>query len=84
MIPSLPKLIGLFAIIWLVWMVFRFFEARQRDFANQPKDDGEGKSSGRPEETKNGGHANSFDLRECDVCGAWVSGETCERQNCPY
>ena len=84
MIPSLPKLIGLFAMIWLVWMVFRFFEARQKDLANQPKDDGEGKSSGGAEETKNEGHANSFDLHECDVCEAWVSGETCERKNCPY
>ena len=26
----------------------------------------------------------SVDLIECDICGAWVAGDRCERDNCPY
>jgi hypothetical protein len=26
----------------------------------------------------------SVDLRECEICVAWVSGKNCGRQNCPY
>jgi hypothetical protein len=84
MILSLPKLLGLFAVIWLVWTAFRFFEERQKNLANQPSDDGESKSSGGAGAAKNEANATSVDLQECDVCGAWVSGETCECENCPY
>ena len=83
MIPSLPKLLGLFAVIWLVWAAFRFFEARQKNFASQPIDDNESKSSGEAGATENEKYTASVDLKECDLCGAWFSGETCERENCP-
>ena len=84
MIPSLPKLLGLFAVIWLVWTVFRFFEARQKNFANQHVDDGKSKSSGEAQAPENETYTTSVDLQECDLCGAWSSGETCERENCPH
>lgn len=84
MILSFPKLLGLFAVIWLVWRAFRFFEARQKNLARQPSNKGGGKSSDEAEAAKNEAHTTSVDLQECDICGAWVSGETCERENCPY
>ena len=71
MIPSLPKLIGLVAVIWLVWMVFRMFEARQARDTKPGNDD----------RTMD---PTSVDLVECDICGAWVTGDRCERDNCPY
>ena len=84
MIPSLPKLLGLFAVIWLVWMVFRFFEARQKDYASKFSENGENKSSGRAEADKSDARSTSVDLQECNLCGTWVSGETCKRENCPF
>ena len=83
MILSLPKLLGLFAFIWLVWTVFRFFEARQKNVANQYADNGKSKSSGEARAPENQTYTNSVDLQECDLCGAWFSGENCERENCP-
>ena len=84
MIPSLPKLLGLFAVIWLVWMVFRFFEVLQKNRANQPPDEGDREPLGGVGTAKNEVHASSLDLQECDVCETWVSGKTCERENCPH
>ena len=85
MIFSLPKLLGLFALIWLVWVAFRFFEARQKkNDINQDSGDGKGKSPSEAGMGENGEDAKSIDLQECDVCGAWVISETCERENCPY
>ncbi len=72
MIPSLPKLIGLAAVIWLVWIAFRMFEARQARGETKPDNDD------RPADPP------SVDLVECDICGAWVAGDSCERDNCPY
>ena len=80
MVLSLPKILGLFAQIWLVWMAFRFIEARQKNRADQPLDkncDGAGA-------TKRDQNDASVDLQECKICGAWVSGETCDRENCPH
>ena len=71
MIPSLPKLIGLAAVIWLVWMAFRMLEARQ---ARGTKPDNDDRTV----------DPTSVDLIECDICGAWVAGDRCERDNCPY
>ena len=71
MIPSIPKLIGLAAVIWLVWMAFRMFEARQ---ARGTKPDNNDRTA----------DPTSVDLVECDICGAWVAGDRCERDNCPY
>ena len=84
MIPSLPKLLGLFAVIWLVWTAFRFYEARLKNRTDHSLNDGGGKSSGGARSAKNTENANSVDLQECDICGAWVIGETCERETCPF
>ena len=80
MVLSLPKIIGLFALIWLVWMAFRFIEARQKNRADQPSDKN-GDVAGAAKKDQNDA---SVDLQECTICGAWVSGETCDRENCPY
>ena len=79
MILSLPKLLGLLAVIWLVWVTFKFFEARQKNGSKHSVDNGESKSASPDKDT----YETSVDLRECDLCGVWFSGETCERQNCP-
>ena len=87
MIPSLPKLLGLIAIIWLVWTVFRIYETRQAAIRAQRANDGDGSRHNTPHEAagSDGGDADlSVDLRECKICGAWVSGENCGRENCPY
>ena len=80
MVLSLPKILGLFALIWLVWMAFRFIEVRKRNLADQPSD----KNRDAAEATKKDQNDASVDLQECTICGAWVSGETCDRENCPY
>ena len=80
MVLSLPKILGLFALIWLVWMAFRFIEARQKNRADQPLD----KNSDAAGAAKKDQNDASVDLQECTICGAWVSGETCDRINCPY
>jgi len=74
MIPSLPKLVALAAVIWAVWMGFRLIERRGKGSdgrADQAGDDG--KASNR-----------ALDLEECRICRAWVAGEPCEREACPY
>ncbi|MFL2845804.1 MAG: hypothetical protein ACJ0BO_06030 [Candidatus Puniceispirillaceae bacterium] len=83
MILSLPKLLGLLAVIWLVWTAFRFFETRQKNGSNHSNDNGESKSAGEAGAPEMERYETSVDLRECDLCGAWFSGETCERENCP-
>jgi len=80
MVLSLPKILGLFALIWLVWMAFRFIEARQKNLADQPLD----KNGDAARAAKKDQNDASVDLQECTICGAWVSGETCDRENCPY
>ena len=80
MVLSLPKILGLFALIWLVWMAFRFIEARQKNRVDQPLD----KNSDAAGAAKKDQNDASVDLQECTICGAWVSGETCDRVNCPY
>ena len=80
MVLSLPKILGLFALIWLVWMAFRFIEARQKNHADQTLD----KNSDAAGVAKKDQNEVSVDLKECTICGAWVSGETCDRENCPY
>ena len=80
MVFSLPKILGLFALIWLVWMAFRFIEARQKNQVDQTLD----KNSDVAGAAKKDQNEASVDLQECTICGAWVSGETCDRENCPY
>ena len=83
MILSLPKLLGLLAVIWLVWTAFRFFETRQKNGSNHSNDNGKTKSAGEAGAPDNETYETSVDLQECDLCGAWFSGETCDRENCP-
>ena len=80
MVLSLPKILGLFALIWLVWMAFRFIEERQKNSADQTFD----KNGDAATATKKDQNDVSVDLQECAICGSWVSGETCDRENCPY
>ena len=61
-------------------MAFRFIEARQKNGADQPLDKNED-AAGAAKKDQNDA---SVDLQECTICGAWVSGETCDRVNCPY
>ena len=87
MIPSLPKLLGLIAIIWVVWTVFRIYEARQAAIrAQKTKDGGESSHDGADDAAgRDKSDADySVDLRECKICGAWVSGDNCGRENCPH
>ena len=74
MIPSLPKLLALAAVIWAVWMGFRLLERRG------------GNQGGRDDQAKDAGAGanRALDLEECAVCRAWVAGEACEREACPY
>ena len=80
MVISLPKILGLFALIWLVWTVFRFIEARQKNLADQPLDKNDNAAGAAKKDQSDA----SVDLQECTICGAWVSGETCDRESCPY
>ena len=80
MVLSLPKILGLFALIWLVWMAFRFIEARQKNRADQPLDKS-GDAAGAAKKDQNDA---SGDLQECTICGAWVSGGSCDRESCPH
>ena len=80
MVVSLPKILGLIAVIWLVWMIFQVIDARQKNRADQPLD----KNGDAPGAAKRDPNDASVDLQECTICGAWVSGETCGRENCPY
>ena len=87
MIPSLPKLLGLIAIIWVVWTVFRIYETRQAAIrAKQTKDRDEARhdAAHRAAGRDNSDADHSVDVRECKTCGAWVSGENCGQENCPY
>ena len=87
MIPSLPKLLGLIAIIWVVWTVFRIYETRQAAIrAQQARDRDEARhdAAHRAARRDNSDADHSVDVRECKTCGAWVSGENCGQENCPY
>ena len=85
MIPSLPKLLGLIAIIWVVWTSFRIYETRQaalRAEKNKQSDDG---APADRDVTQGGSDENdSIELRECEICGTFYSGENCGQENCPH
>ena len=83
MILSFPKLVGLLAVVLLVWITFRLFEARQKNGTYRPIEEDESKSAGEAGRSGNETGNTPVDLQECDLCGAWFSGETCERENCP-
>ena len=73
MIPSLPKLLALGAVIWAVWVGFRILERRKGAKNGQVPHHGDESKEHR-----------ALDLEECRVCRAWVNGEACEREACPY
>ena len=71
---SLPKILALVAVIGAVWYGFRLLEAHRRaQSGDAAGDDAESKKTGGP-----------LDLEECGVCRAWVAGEACGRDACPY
>mgnify|MGYP001286103248 CR=1 FL=1 len=82
MFLSLPKILGMFAFIWIIWMIFRFFEVRRKNTSNQSSDINDERHSNDPTEPQNKNNDASIDLQECDICGAWFSGEVCERKGC--
>ena len=85
MIPSLPKLLGLIAIIWLVWTAFRIYETRQAAIRAQADDLNEDHTPADSDPASGASDdSGSVELRECKICSAWVSGENCGRENCPY
>ena len=87
MIPSLPKLLGLIAIIWVVWIVFRIYETWQAASRAQKTKDGDESRYDAPHDKAGRDRHDadqSVDLRECRICGVWVSGENCGWENCPY
>ena len=87
MIPSLPKLLSLIAVIWVVWTVFRIYETQQAKNRTQQTKDGDGSQNNKPHGAAGWGSSDSdhsVDLRECKFCGAWVSGDNCGQEKCPY
>ena len=76
MIPSLPKLLALGAVIWAVWVGFRILERR--------KGGGDARNDQVPPTGNDGKGHRALDLEECRVCRAWVNGEACDREACPY
>ena len=73
MILSIPKLLALAGVIWAVWMGFKYLERRKGVDEGTDSDSDQAKK----------GHR-ALDLEECRVCSAWVAGEACEREACPY
>ncbi len=87
MIPSLPKLLGLVVVIWMVWTVFRIYETWQAKNRTKQTEDGDESQHNTPHGAAGRGSSNadhSVDLRECKFCQAWVSGDNCGREHCPY
>ena len=82
MVFSLQKLLGLLAVIWLVWTVFRFFEMRQKKQANQNSNLDTDTPSDVAGVSENESDNASVDLQECNICGTWFSGKTCEQESC--
>ena len=85
--PVSSKIACLIAIIWVVWTVFRIYETRQAAIRAQQARDGDEARHDAPHgaagrDSSDADH--SVDLRECKSCGAWVSGENCGQENCPY
>lgn len=76
MIPSLPKLIALAGVLWAVWTGFRMLEKHR-------KQSGDGTGEGDQKRAQGKSHK-ALDLEECSVCSAWVAGEACDRDLCPY
>ena len=82
MFLSLPKILGMFAFIWIIWMIFRFFEVRRKNTRTQSANINGERGTIDPSERHNKTNYASIDLQECDICGAWFSGEECERRGC--
>ena len=85
---SLPKLLALGGVVWLVFFIFRKMDSRRRSMmdSNNPAS---GPNSGPNAGNNNGSNGpsaapESLDLEECSICGAWVAGKPCDREQCPY
>jgi hypothetical protein len=81
---SLPKLLALGGIIWGVFYLFRMIERNRnnavKDATLNPNNDvGNGGPDDAPKDKPS-----SLDLEECKLCGAWVAGQPCDRDDCPY
>ena len=63
-------------------MIFRFFEVRRKSAGSQSPDVKDEKSKNDYTNAQDKTDGVSIDLKECDVCGAWFSGEVCERKGC--
>lgn len=71
---SLPKILALIGVVGAVWYGFRLLEAhRKSESGDDTHDPAASKKTGGP-----------LDLEECSICRAWVAGEACERDACPY
>ncbi len=87
MILSLPKLLGLIVIVWVVWTLFRIYETRQAAIHAQQTKDGDDSRRDASHDAARRDRSDSdhsVDLRECKICRAWVSGENCGRESCPF
>lgn len=86
MIPSLPKLLALAGVIWFVFQAFRMYEAHKKQVAardeNTAPPKGDAGAGGPNTDAKPEG--GSLDLEECSRCGAWVAGQPCGDEACPY
>lgn len=80
MIPSLPKLMALAGVIWAVWTGFRMLEKHRNQSGKQGGGD---QQDGGTKQAEGKSHR-ALDLEECTVCRAWVAGEACDRDACPY
>ena len=76
MIPSLPKLIALAGVLWAVWTGFRMLEKHRKQSGDGTDEEGQKRTQGKSHK--------ALDLEECSVCSAWVAGEACDRDLCPY
>ena len=86
MIPSLPKLLALAGVIWFVFQAFRMYENHKKQKAAQ---EGQNGAPNRRDDAANTGadrkkDGGSLDLEECSSCGAWVAGQPCDDERCPY
>ncbi len=79
---SPSKLIALILIIWCVWMLFRWSDHRKKQAANRSQAQNQQAHTSRQNNTEQP-HDSSVEMRECTQCGAFVSAQGCDKQNCP-
>ena len=65
----IPSLPKLIGLAAVTWLVWMAFRMFEARQARGTKPDNDDPT---------------VDLIECDICGGWVAGDRCERDNCPY